>query len=589
MHSEEKYLHIPNNTKYPEIIVEEEEEDPSEEERSELSETDDVATPLRPSDTFPFKRRNSPCSIKMSEEHLKRLREIACPSPTPTQCSTVSKHEFQNWRINEDVMKDMMHIGTICERENVCKTSKYVYTATMASYTVTEWKLKEGNTPDEIEKISRTIEDLCQLRHKRLAPMYGYHWRLETELMVFRAHVPSGTVADLVKVSAIPQETAVRYIVHVIDALAYLHERKHVHGKLNASNLLLTISNDILLADPFIEGLPSAQKRRALLASPPEAFRSLESYPCLTPSSDIWSVGCVLVTMLTRYPPFLEHYMHFHGESLHRELVSEWCTRRQLIYSSQTLIPSASKEICELIDQIFNVDPENRPSAQNLLESHGSKSRKASLRNSLASLTTAKEPDPPKPIDDFYVEREDDEEHRKIEELRELAERGNNEGGFIPFIRWYMSRILIFSVLLVKWIGMVLCAALSLAAVAGGVFFAIFLIYNGIQIACQCSLNEGFVVLIALILLPIIILLTTLCCNNSLDRYHADVESGKVEKSRFVMKTPEKDVIVGGYILVEGSPDHDKPAEVPRKLGISEGLQSTMGNTFLGYGVDKIA
>lgn len=38
---------------------------------------------------------------------------------------------------------------------------------------------------------------------------------------------------------------------------------------------------------------------------------------------------------------------------------------------------------------------------------------------------------------------------------------------------------------------MVLCAALSLAAVAGGVFFAIFLIYNGIQIACQCSLNEG--------------------------------------------------------------------------------------------------
>lgn len=118
MHSEEKYLHIPNNTKYPEIIVEEEEEDPSEEERSELSETDDVATPLRPSDTFPFKRRNSPCSIKMSEEHLKRLREIACPSPTPTQCSTVSKHEFQNWRINEDVMKDMMHIG---ERSDLFK------------------------------------------------------------------------------------------------------------------------------------------------------------------------------------------------------------------------------------------------------------------------------------------------------------------------------------------------------------------------------------------------------------------------------------------------------------------------------------
>ena len=104
----------------------------------------------------------------------------------------------------------------------------------------------------------------------------------------------------------------------MIDALAYLHERRHVHGKLNASNLLLTISNDILLADPYIEGLPCAQKRRALLASPPEAFNSWDSYPCLTPSSDIWSVGCVLVTMVTRYPPFLDHFMHFHGDGLHR-------------------------------------------------------------------------------------------------------------------------------------------------------------------------------------------------------------------------------------------------------------------------------
>lgn len=27
-----------------------------------------------------------------------------------------------------------------------------------------------------------------------------------------------------------------------------------------------------------------------------------------------------------------------------------------------------------------------------------------------------------------------------------------------------------------------------------------------------------------------------------------------MERSRYVMKTPEKDVIVGGYILIEGKP-----------------------------------
>ncbi|PIC37393.1 hypothetical protein B9Z55_016037 [Caenorhabditis nigoni] len=491
----------------------------------------------------------------------------------------------------ELMRRDNRQSSTICERHSLCKTSKYVYTATMASYTVTEWKLPTM-TFDASEKISRTIEDLCLLRHKRLAPIYGYHWPNPNELMVFRAHVPQGTVADLVKRNALPQETALRYIVHVIDALAYLHERKHVHGKLNASNLLLTISNDILVADPYIEGLPCAQKRRALLASPPEAFKSWECYPCLTPSSDIWSVGCVLVTMLTRYPPFLDQFMHFHGDALHRELVTEWTDRHRLVYSSRNLIPDATKDVCDLVDQIFIVDPSRRPSAHSLLELHGCKSRKTSIRNSLASLANAKEPEPPKPIDEFYVDRENDEEHRQLENLIERAEKMQEqmiEGGFLPFVRWYFSRILIFTILLIKWVGMVLCAAMSLAVVAGSVFFAIFLIYNGIQIACQCSLNEGFVVLIALILLPIIILLTTLCCNNSLDRYHADVESGKVERSRYVMKTPVKDIVVGGYILVEGKPDQDAPEENSRKIGIAEGIsQVNRGVGFL-RDVAKIA
>uniref|UniRef100_A0A1I7TPS3 Protein kinase domain-containing protein n=1 Tax=Caenorhabditis tropicalis TaxID=1561998 RepID=A0A1I7TPS3_9PELO len=467
---------------HPEIIVEveelEDEEDMQDEIDGEKEEIDDVATPLLRTDIFPLKRRNSPYLMKMTEENLKHLRELSSPSPTPTQCSTVSKHEFQNWRISEDVMKDMMHIGTICERHNVCKTSKYVYTITMASYTVTEWKL-QGIMTEKLEKVSQVIEDLCSLRHKRLAPIYGYHWSPENELMVFRAHVPQGTVADL--------ETALRYIVHVIDALAYLHERRHVHGKLN----------------------------------------------------------------------------------------------------------DASKEVCDLVDQIFIIDPSKRPSAHSLLEVHGSKSRKTSIRNSLASLANAKEPEPQKPINEFYVDRENDEEHRQLENLIERAEKLQEireEGGFLPFARWYSSRVLIFSILLVKWVGMVLCAAMSLAVVAGSVFFAIFLIYNGIQIACQCSLNEGFIVLIALILLPIIILLTTLCCNNSLDRYQADVESGKIERSRYVMKTPKKDVIVGGYILVEGRSNQEVPEENSRKIGIAEGLSQMMANRgdFLS-GVAQIA
>ncbi|CAI2349905.1 unnamed protein product [Caenorhabditis sp. 36 PRJEB53466] len=108
---------------HPEIIVEELEEDEAEDEDEEEkedveAEEDDVATPLRPTDTFPFKRRNSPFIQKMSEESLNHLRainpdlgECSAPSPTPTTCSTLSRHEFTSWRINEDVMGNMMHIS----------------------------------------------------------------------------------------------------------------------------------------------------------------------------------------------------------------------------------------------------------------------------------------------------------------------------------------------------------------------------------------------------------------------------------------------------------------------------------------------
>lgn len=58
-------------------------------------------------------------------------------------------------------------------------------------------------------------------------------------------------------------------------------------------------------------------------------------------------------------------------------------------------------------------------------------------------------------------------------------------------IKWYSSRILIFGLLLLKWVAMVFLAALSLGFVAGSVFLAIYIIYTGIGVVCQCQLNEG--------------------------------------------------------------------------------------------------
>lgn len=114
------------------------------------------------------------------------------------------------------------------------------------------------------------------------------------------------------------------------------------------------------------------------------------------------------------------------------------------------------------------------------------------------------------------------------------------------------SRILIFLMLMIKWTLMVFSAACALSIIATSIFLSISIIYRLIRMSCQCELNEGnkekvlesfnqkenhfigFVVLIAIILLPILILLTTLCCNTACEKYHQRMDSERYKKSKFV-------------------------------------------------------
>ncbi|KAK6049895.1 hypothetical protein COOONC_12600 [Cooperia oncophora] len=129
---------------------------------------------------------------------------------------------------------------------------------------------------------------------------------------------------------------------------------------------------------------------------------------------------------------------------------------------------------------------------------------------------------------------------------------------------------------------------LYLAFVAGSVFFAIYVIYSGIGVVCQCQLNEGFVVLIALILLPIIILLTTLCVNDSCEKYKQAKEDGSLEKCRYVYPQPEDDIILCGIIVVDGKKEERK-VSVKRKLAGDESDPTAAANLPKGAFVRGVA
>jgi len=94
------------------------------------------------------------------------------------------------------------------------------------------------------------------------------------------------------------------------------------------------------------------------------------------PSADIWSLGCTVLEMLTRQIPFPN---------------VEWTNAFFMIgRGEQPPIPNyLSKEAQDFIGQCVRVDPDNRPSASQLLE-HPFVNRPAGNRLPEVALPTSK-------------------------------------------------------------------------------------------------------------------------------------------------------------------------------------------------------
>ncbi|VDM74957.1 unnamed protein product [Strongylus vulgaris] len=150
--------------------------------------------------------------------------------------------------------------------------SKYINKTTMANYAVVEWDIKAMDRKS-LDEVICQLEFVSTLRHPRIGSVYGYYVT-DSRLQIFRTFLPSGAVADQLKLAPLPEITAMKYfkqslealnflhergVVHgdikskyfkqSLEALNFLHERGVVHGDIKTSNLLITLSGDIQVTD----------------------------------------------------------------------------------------------------------------------------------------------------------------------------------------------------------------------------------------------------------------------------------------------------------------------------------------------------
>ncbi|CAI5725566.1 unnamed protein product [Hyaloperonospora brassicae] len=160
---------------------------------------------------------------------------------------------------------------------------------------------------DELSAIETEISLLRKLKHENIVK---YHDTIKTEghLYIVLEYMENGSLAQFVKKFRFLSETLVAmYITQVLRGLAYLHEQGVLHRDVKGANILTTKDGLVKLADFGVAiKLNDTQKANSVVGSPYWMAPEVIEMAGWSSASDIWSVGCTIIELLTTKPPYFD-------------------------------------------------------------------------------------------------------------------------------------------------------------------------------------------------------------------------------------------------------------------------------------------
>ncbi|KAK1262281.1 putative LRR receptor-like serine/threonine-protein kinase [Acorus gramineus] len=201
---------------------------------------------------------------------------------------------------------------TELELENLLKASAYILGVSGSSI-VYKAVLTDGTTfavrrigeaaAERFRDFDSQIRLVAKVRHPNLVRLRGYYWGDDEKLIVYD-YVPNGSLANVAPASRqspvhMSWESRLRIARGVARGLAFLHEKKHVHGNLKPSNVLLGPEMEPRIADFGLDRLALGEQsgkagvsarhfgsKRSTLSR-----ESLQDAPTVTGVSPVGSVG----------------------------------------------------------------------------------------------------------------------------------------------------------------------------------------------------------------------------------------------------------------------------------------------------------
>nr|XP_010312974.1 MAP3K epsilon protein kinase isoform X1 [Solanum lycopersicum] len=240
----------------------------------------------------------------------------------------------------------------------------------------------ENIAQEDLNVIMQEIDLLKNLNHKNIVKYLG-SLKTKSHLFIILEYVENGSLANIVKPNKFgpfPESLVAVYISQVLEGLVYLHEQGVIHRDIKGANILTTKEGLVKLADFGVATkLTEADvNTHSVVGTPYWMAPEVIEMSGVCAASDIWSVGCTVIELLTCLPPYYD--------------LQPMPALFRIVQDDHPPIPdSLSPAITDFLRQCFKKDARQRPDAKTLLSHPWIQNSRRALQSSLRHSGTIRD------------------------------------------------------------------------------------------------------------------------------------------------------------------------------------------------------